>query len=51
MEVIYLLLPLVIVLIAGAAWLFLRALRSGQFDDLETPAVRILFDDEKEPKK
>jgi nitrogen fixation-related uncharacterized protein len=25
--------------------LFIWAVRSGQFDDLETPAVRILFDD------
>ncbi|RLB62996.1 MAG: cbb3-type cytochrome oxidase assembly protein CcoS, partial [Deltaproteobacteria bacterium] len=25
---------------------FVWAVRSGQFDDLETPAVRILFDDQ-----
>lgn len=50
MEVIYILLPLVIVLITGAAWLFLKALRSGQFDDLETPAMRVLLDDESDQK-
>ena len=34
-------------LFAGIALaLFVWAARSGQFDDLETPAVRILFDDE-----
>ncbi len=32
----------------GLVWLgaYLWSVNSGQFDDLETPAVRILFDDE-----
>ncbi|KUO61170.1 cytochrome C oxidase Cbb3 [bacterium BRH_c32] len=29
--------------------LFIRAVKSGQFDDKYTPSIRILFDDE--PKK
>jgi len=34
-----------------AVALFVWAVRKGQFDDLETPAMRILFDDEPAPKK
>ena len=34
------------VLLGFAVWAFFWAVRSGQFDDLDTPAVRILLDDE-----
>ena len=47
MNIIYLLLPLSLFLGGGALIWFILALRSGQFDDLETPAHRILFDEEK----
>jgi cbb3-type cytochrome oxidase maturation protein len=47
--VIYVLLPLAFVLGIAAVWAFVRATRAGQFDDLETPAHRILHDDEGEP--
>jgi cbb3-type cytochrome oxidase maturation protein len=46
MSVIYVLLPLAFVLGIAAVWAFVRATRAGQFDDLETPAHRILHDDE-----
>ncbi|MEZ5542059.1 MAG: cbb3-type cytochrome oxidase assembly protein CcoS [Pseudomonadota bacterium] len=46
MEIIYLLIPLSIVLIAVIAWVFTWAIRSGQFDDLEGPAHRIIMDDD-----
>jgi cbb3-type cytochrome oxidase maturation protein len=46
MSVIYVLLPLAFALGLGAVWAFVRATRAGQFDDLETPAHRILHDDE-----
>ena len=46
MEVIYLLIPLALVLVAIAVWVFFWAVRSGQFDDLEGPAHRILMDEE-----
>ena len=49
MSVIYVLLPLAFVLGIAAVWAFVRATRDGQFDDLETPAHRILHDDECEP--
>jgi len=38
---------LVVVLIIGV--LFWWTLRSGQYDDLEGPAYRVLFDDRDEP--
>lgn len=48
MGIIYLLLPISLFLGGGALAVFLWAMRSGQFDDLETPAHRILFDQEDE---
>jgi cbb3-type cytochrome oxidase maturation protein len=45
-ETIFVLLPLALLIAAIAVGFFVWAARSGQFDDLETPAVRILFDDE-----
>lgn len=44
MEVIYLLVPLAVLLVIGIVWAFFWAIRSGQFDDLEGPAYRILMD-------
>ncbi|MCA8962773.1 MAG: cbb3-type cytochrome oxidase assembly protein CcoS [Planctomycetes bacterium] len=46
MSMIYLLLPLALLLAAVFVGIFVWAARSGQFDDLETPAHRILHDDE-----
>jgi cbb3-type cytochrome oxidase maturation protein len=46
MEVIYLLIPLSLLLVGLIVWLFAWAIRSGQFDDLEGPAWRILMDDD-----
>jgi len=46
MEVLYLLIPLSLLLIGLIVWIFLWAIRSGQFDDLEGPAHRILMDDD-----
>ena len=44
MEALYLLIPLSLVLVALAIWIFFGAAGSGQFDDLEGPALRILHD-------
>ena len=46
MEVVYLLIPLSILLVGVIVWVFFWAIRSGQFDDLEGPAHRILMDDD-----
>ena len=49
MDILYLLIPLsvLIVLLIGA--IFYWAVGSGQFDDLEGPAQRILMDDDGAP--
>jgi len=46
LEIIYLLIPLSVILVGLIIWIFLWAIRSGQFDDLEGPAHRILMDDD-----
>ena len=46
MEALYLLIPLSIALVYAIGLVFWWAVRSGQFDDLEGPAHRILSDDE-----
>jgi len=46
MSILFALIPLAIGLLALAVWAFFWAVRAGQFDDLDTPAVRILLDDE-----
>jgi len=46
MEIIYLLIPLSVILVGLIIWIFLWAIRSGQFDDLEGPAHQILMDDD-----
>ena len=47
MSVLYLVLPLALVMVAGAVWAFVWATRRGQFDDLDTPGLRILHDDDR----
>lgn len=47
MEVLYLLIPLAVVLAGVIVWAFFWSVKSGQFDDLEGPAHRILMDRDK----
>lgn len=49
MEILYLLIPLSILFLMGAVWLFIWAVRSGQFEDMEGPAYRIIMDDDNDP--
>ena len=46
METIFVLLPLALLIASVAVGFFIWAALSGQFDDLDTPAVRMLFDDD-----
>jgi cbb3-type cytochrome oxidase maturation protein len=46
MTILYLLIPLGVGLMAVAIAFFLWTVRSGQYDDLEGPAHRILMDDD-----
>ena len=47
MEILYLLIPLSVVLVFLIAVVFWWSLKSGQFEDLEGPAYRILMDDDR----
>ena len=49
MSVIYFLLPLAGLLVTAAVVAFFVAARDGQFDDLDTPPLRALFDDARPP--
>jgi len=46
MEALYLLIPLSILVVFAAIWLFFRMSDGGQFDDMVGPALRILQDDD-----
>ncbi len=48
MEILFILIPLSLVLVAGAAWAFFWAVDQGQFDDLETPGWEVLEPDDAE---
>ncbi len=52
MSVLYLVLPLALVLVGVGVGAFVWATRRGQFDDLETPGMRALHEDDgREVKK
>lgn len=48
MEMIWIMLPLSILLGTVFLALFILTLKSGQYDDLDTPAYRVLLEDDKE---
>ena len=46
MDILIWLIPLALTLGALGLWAFIWAMRSGQYDDLDGAASRILFDDD-----
>ena len=46
MTILYLLIPLALIILAVAIAFFLWSVKSGQYEDLEGPAYRILMDDD-----
>jgi len=46
MSVLYVVVPLALAVVLVAAAAFVWAAKHGQFDDLDTPAVRMLHDDD-----
>ena len=46
MDIIYWLIPLTIILLVIAVLIFFWAVKNGQFNDLDSPAVNILLDDD-----
>lgn len=51
MSVMFVLVPLALGLVVVAIAAYVWAARKGQFDDLDTPAMRALHDDEPAPAK
>jgi cbb3-type cytochrome oxidase maturation protein len=50
MNILLLLVPLSVMLLGVAIWAFVWAVRRGQFDDLDTPAIDILADEQQPPR-
>jgi cbb3-type cytochrome oxidase maturation protein len=50
-SVIYLVLPLALLIATAAVVAFVWAVRHGQLDDLDTPPLRMLHDEEPEPTR
>jgi cbb3-type cytochrome oxidase maturation protein len=48
-SILYLMIPMGVIIVAGALWAFFWAIDSGQFDDLDSPGWRILLDDDSRP--
>lgn len=46
MPALYVMIPVALLIVGIAVWVFLWAVNSGQYDDLDGPAHSILFDDE-----
>lgn len=46
MSILGILVPLSLLLVGVAVWAFFWAADSGQFDDLDSPAVDVILDDE-----
>ncbi len=46
MEIIYLLLPIALILVVIIVWVFMWAVKTDQFEDLEGPAHRIIMEDD-----
>ena len=45
MNILLVLIPVSLLLVGCALWAFFWAVDSGQFDDLDTPAIDVLSDD------
>jgi len=49
MSMLYVLIPLAVLLLALAVWALLWAIKSGQFDDLESHGWSVVLDDDQKP--
>jgi cbb3-type cytochrome oxidase maturation protein len=48
-SMLYVLIPLALILLAVAVWALVWAIRSGQFDDLESHGWSVVLDDDQKP--
>ena len=49
MSMLYVLIPLAVMLLAVAIWALIWAIKSGQFDDLESHGWSVVLDDDQKP--
>jgi cbb3-type cytochrome oxidase maturation protein len=49
MSILYVLIPLAIMLLVVAVWALLWAIKSGQFDDLDSHGWSVVLDDDQKP--
>jgi cbb3-type cytochrome oxidase maturation protein len=49
MAILLVLVPISLILLGVAVWAFVWAVRSGQYDDLDTQAIDVLLDDAETP--
>ncbi len=49
MTMLYVLIPLAVLLLAVAVWALLWAIKSGQFDDLDSQGWSVVLDDDQKP--
>ena len=49
MTMLYVLIPLAVLLLAVAVWAMLWAIRTGQFDDLDSQGWSVVLDDDQKP--
>ncbi len=49
MSMLYVLIPLAVLLLSFAVWALVWAIRSGQFDDLESHGWSVVLDDDQRP--
>lgn len=49
MSMLYVLIPLAVLLLGFAVWAMVWAIRTGQFDDLESHAWSVVLDDDQRP--
>jgi len=49
MSMLYVLISLAVVLLAVAVWALLWAIKTGQFDDLESQGWSVVLDDDQKP--
>ncbi len=46
MSSLYFLIPMAVIILAAGIWAFVWSVKSGQFEDMDGPAHRILMDDD-----
>lgn len=49
MSMLYVLIPLAVMLLGVAVWALLWAIKTGQFDDLESHGWSVVLDDDQKP--